>query len=355
LAARPAGAQQDWQPAKTWLFAVGVLQWADGNDWPAMESAKKDRRDVQLVEFFKAHGVPEAHIVYLQDGHATLRRITTALTALLAKTAPGDVLILYYTGHGFRDRTQRRVYFANYDATNGRDAWPVVDIFETIEKHFGGEQALLFADCCFSGALADEALQRKSRVAYGCLCSSFSHNTSTGNWTFTDLMLQGLRGSPLFDEDGDRVIEWEELAHRSLRDMAFIERQRAVFAAGNKFDPRFKLASARGDRTPRGGEHVEVEWKNAWYRAQILAARGREVQVHYVGYADSWDEWVGPQRVRPFRPGSFQPGSQVSVKWEGQWYPATVRRAWYGLHLVHYDNYSDEWNEWVGPDAIRKR
>jgi hypothetical protein len=299
--------------------------------------------------------VPEAHIVYLQDRQATLRRITTALDGLLAKTASDDMLILYYTGHGFRDHMQRQVYFANYDATTGRDAWPVGGIFETIEKHFRGEQALLFADCCFSGALADEAQRRKSRVAYGCLCSSFSHNTSTGNWTFTDLLLEGLRGSPIFDQDGDRTIEWEELAHQSLRDMAFIERQRAVFAVGEKFNPRFKLAAAQGARSPRAGEHVEVEWKNAWYRAQVLGSRGNQVKVHYAGYDDSWDEWVGPPRVRPFRPASFQPGAQVSVKSEGKWYPATVRRAWYGLHLVHYDDYSDEWNEWVGPDAIRKR
>jgi hypothetical protein len=355
LAAWPAAAQQDWQPAKTWLFAVGVLEWHDGREWPAMESAKQDRRDVQLVEHFKTEGVPDSRIAYLQDTHATLRRINAALDTMLGKTSPGDTLILYYTGHGFRDRTKRRVYFANYDATSGHDAWPVADIFDTIERRFRGQRALLFADCCFSGALADEAVQRKSRVAYGCLCSSFSHNTSTGNWTFTDLLLQGLRGSPRFDEDGDRFVEWDELARGSLRDMAFIERQRAVFTAGDQFNPRFKLAPAKGNRTERAGEHIEVEWKNQWYRAQVLASRGREVKIHYVGYDHSWDEWVEPERVRPFRPASFQPGAPVSVKWEGKWYPATVRRAWYGLHLVHYDDYSDEWNEWVGPDAIKRR
>ncbi|HWB08356.1 MAG TPA: agenet domain-containing protein [Pirellulales bacterium] len=355
FAAHRAPAQQDWRPEKTWLFAVGVLEWKDGKDWPAMESAKKDRRDVQLVEHFKAQGVPESRVAYLQDRHATLRRINTALEDMLSKTAPGDTLILYYTGHGFRDRAKRRVYFANYDATRGRDAWPVDEMFDTIERRFRGQQALLLADCCFSGALADEALRRRSPIAFGCLCSSFSHNTSTGNWTFTDLLLGGLRGSPLADENGDRVIEWEELGRWSMREMAFIERQKAVFATGNQFDPRFKLAPARGTRTGRSGEHVEVQWQNKWYRAQVLGSRGEELKVHYVGYADSWDEWVPPERVRPFRPPGFKPGSPVSVKWEGQWYPATVRRAWYGLHLVHYDNYSNEWNEWVGPDAIKER
>jgi hypothetical protein len=355
LAVRPAAAQQDWQPEKTWLFAVGVLEWKDGKDWPAMESAKNNRRDVQLVEHFKAQGVPKSRIAYLQDAQATLRSIDTALNNLLEKTAADDTLILYYTGHGFRDHAKQRVYFANYDATSGRDAWPVDTMFDTIERRFRGQRALLLADCCFSGALADEASRRKSPIAYACLCSSFSHNTSTGNWTFTDLLLQGLRGSPFADEDGDRVIEWEELARWSMREMAFIERQKSVFAAGDQFDPRFKLAPARGARAGRMGEHVEVEWRNQWYRAQVLASRGDELKIHYVDDDDSWDEWVRPDRVRPFRPASFKPGSQVLVKSEGKWYPATVRRAWYGLHLVHYDDYSNEWNEWVGPQSIRKR
>lgn len=65
LTTLPAAAQQDWQPEKTWLLAVGVLEWKDGKDWPAMESAKEDRRDVQLVEHFKSGSVLESHIAYL--------------------------------------------------------------------------------------------------------------------------------------------------------------------------------------------------------------------------------------------------------------------------------------------------
>lgn len=320
-----------------------------------MQGAQKNRRDVQLVDYFKAQGVPAAQIAYLQDRHATLKRITHAFHQLLAKTKSDDLLVFYYTGHGFRDRDKRQVHFANYDATSGADAWPVVGVLDSIEKHFQGERALLMADCCFSGALADEALRRDGRVAYGCLCSSFSHNTSTGNWTFTDLLLTGLRGSPLMDEDGDRAVEWDELARSSVLDMAFIERQRAVFSAGKKFDQRLKLAATKGTRGQRAGERVEVKWQNEWYRAQIVESRGKQFKIHYVGYEDSWDEWVGPERIRPFTPLSFKAGSQVYVKWESQWYPATVRQAWYGLHLVHYDNYSAEWDEWVGPDAIRKR
>ena len=355
LGTAPALAQRDWHPAKTWLFAVGVLEWKDGRDWPAMQGAKKGRRDVQLVEHFKAQGVPGDHIVYLQDRQATFERISDAFHRLLAKTGSGDTLIFYYTGHGFRDHKKREVHFANYDATDGDDAWPVKQIFDTIEKGFRGQRALLMADCCYSGALVDELLRREPAIACGCLCSSFSHNSSTGEWTFSDVLLKGWRGNPMLDTDGDQAIQWSELANAAELDMAFIERQKAVFAANKAFDKRMKLAAATGPRRARVGERLEVKWKDKWYRAQVIDTDGQRLKIHYVGFGPEWDEWVRAERTRPFNPAGFSPGTKVSVKWEGKWYPATVRRAWYGLHFVHYDDYAGEWNEWVAPSAIRKR
>jgi hypothetical protein len=47
----------------------------------------------------------------------------------------------------------------------------------------------------------------------------------------------------------------------------------------------------------------------------------------------------------------------VEVEWsqDQKWYPATIRKAWYGLHLVHYDDYDSSADEWVGPGAVRLR
>lgn len=347
-------ADDGWKPSKTWLFAVGILEWQDGAEWPVMNDAKKDRRDVQIVNLFRSLDVPPNQMVYLQDRHATLEGIRRAFQQLLAKTRDDDLLVFYFTGHGFRDHKKHRGHFANYDAKSGADAWPVAEVLETIEKRFRGRQALLMADCCFSGALVDEILRQDRRVAYGCLCSSFSHNSSTGKWTFTDLLLKGLRGEPTIDEDGDRAIRWDELARAATLEMAFVEGQKAAYAATESFDPRLKLATASGSRGPRVGERLEVKWKDKWYRAQIVDARPPNFKIHYAGYDDGWDEWITTDRMRPFRPASIASGTKVLVKSEGKWYPATVLRGWYGLHYVHYDGWAAEWDEWVSADAIKK-
>ena len=81
-----APAALDWQPRKTWLFAVGVLEWQHSDAWPAMPNAQVNRRDVQLVEHFRTAGVPERQIVFLQDRHATRKKIQQAFAGELSQT-----------------------------------------------------------------------------------------------------------------------------------------------------------------------------------------------------------------------------------------------------------------------------
>ncbi|HEY2249965.1 MAG TPA: caspase family protein, partial [Planctomycetaceae bacterium] len=176
----------DWRPDKTWVFAVGVLEYQHPDVWRNQPAAKTDRRDVQLVEHFRKTGVPAAQIVYLQDREATQKHIRQSLAQLLERTRQGDLLILYYTGHGSRDHKTREVHFVNYDAKDGPTAWSVAEIAKTVDQGFQGEKALLMADCCYSGGLYDELKRHDRRVPFACLCSSFSHNSSTGNWTYSD-------------------------------------------------------------------------------------------------------------------------------------------------------------------------
>jgi len=352
-----ADAGPDWQPERTWVFAVGVLEYQHPDVWRNQPAAKVDRRDVQLVDHFRKVGVPAAQLVYLQDRAATQKQIRQSLASLLERTRPGDLLILYYTGHGSRDHKTREVHFVNYDAKDGPTAWSVAEIAKTVDHGFQGDKALLMADCCYSGGLYDELKRHDRRVPFACLCSSFSHNSSTGNWTYTDALLKGLRGHPAVDQNGDGHVEFSEIAAYSELDMGFIERQKSVSARSPQFPEHWTLAATTGRAQPRLGERVEVHWKDKWYRAQIIDVKDSQFKISYVNYDSSWDEWVGPDRIRPYRPHEFAEGQNVDVYWsqDKTWYPAKIRRAWYGLHFVHYDGYADEWDDWVAPDAVRLR
>jgi hypothetical protein len=340
-----------WNPDRIWLFVVGTLEWKYDEYFPPFP--KQNRRDAALVEFFRAQGVPEAQIVYLQDGQATSKNIQQALKTQLAATRAGDLLVLYYCGHGSKN-DDGAVYFVSYD-TDGEDPppWMADTIPAAIERSFRGSHALLMVDCCYSGYLADALPQPAKRIAYACLTSSLASESSTGNWTFTEGLLAGLHGHAFVDADSNSSITLGELAAQIAESMAFAEEQISTFITTSNFDPNIVVGAARPRIGPRVGQRVEAYDGDDWYRAQIIDVRGQEFKVHYYGYEESDDEWVTADRMREVTWTRYPVGAAVEVKWKRKWYPATVLDIRGGIHQIQYQDYGPEWNEWVASKRIR--
>lgn len=115
------------------------------------------------------------------------------------------------------------------------------------------------------------------------------------------------------------------------------------------------------------GDKAEVLWQGSWYPATVLHSNGERCFIHYDGYESSWDEWVGPDRIKlkgaksnapktpppPPPPGGYQEGDPVQVLWKGTWYNAHVLKSKGPQSFIHYDGYDNSWDEWVGPERIR--
>src|SRR3989442_10477840 len=195
---------RDWQPQRTWVFVVGTLQWKHRDMFDSFP--QKNRRDAQLVEFFRQQGVPSQQLVYLQDAQATTRQVKTAFAAFLAKAREGDLLFVYYCGHGYKSDDGRTTFFATYDAGDDTPGWSTDSIVRDIEKYFKGSRAFLTADCCYSGSLAQQTQKLGHRVSYATLASASASHVSTENWTFTEMLLAALRGESFADLNGDGEI-----------------------------------------------------------------------------------------------------------------------------------------------------
>lgn len=292
------GQTQSWNPARTWVFAVGILEFEHGDSWDSFP--KEGRKDAELVDFFRQSGVPYNQILFIKDREATRERIERSMARFLSKANEGDLLIFYYTGHGAQDDDTGKVYFASYDADDDlqRTAWSVSSIFNTIERNFRGSRALVIADCCYSGALADEAARRRSLISYAVLTSARADSLSTAEWTFTDALIRGLRGSAKLDRNRDGEIELSELARYERSRMWSQEGQLPTFKTTGNFSPEMILADVATKSASRLNERVEVEWEGQWYAATILEVRGAKYRIHYEGYGTEWDEWVDDSRLR---------------------------------------------------------
>lgn len=372
--ANPVG-NRDWQPQKTWVFVVGILRWENQDMFNSFPQT--NRRDAQLVEFFRQQGVPPEQLVFLKDAQATSRRVTGSFRKFLSQSSPGDLLFFYYTGHGYKSDDARRTFFATYDAGEDVEGWAVDSIVSDIEKYFKGSRALLTADTCYSGSLAAQTQSPGRRVSYASLTSSSASQESTENWTFTEMLLAGFRGNSYADINGDGEVTLSELAEDIKEDMAFAEGQRSTFATTGSFPAEMLVAPATSKIDPLISKRIEVHSEGDWYKARVIDARGSRYRVHYYGFEDSddeWvstrqmrslktkedsrasrrDDWVATEKVRELKVADYHVGSRVEVNWQGKWYPARVLRIERGAHLIHYIGYDDRWDEWVSADRIRR-
>ncbi len=56
----------------------------------------------------------------------------------------------------------------------------------------------------------------------------------------------------------------------------------------------------------------------------------------------------------PAQPGTFKPGQKVQIFWGSTWYPGSIVRAEGAKFRVHYDGWSDSFDETVTPDRLRE-
>ena len=47
------------------------------------------------------------------------------------------------------------------------------------------------------------------------------------------------------------------------------------------------------------GQRVKVEWDGGWWDASVLKVEPSSFFITYEGFDSSWDEWVGPSRIKP--------------------------------------------------------
>nr|HMT08378.1 hypothetical protein [Pyrinomonadaceae bacterium] len=159
--AQTATAQtKQWEPKRTWVFMVCLVEWKDSATWAPFP--QENRKDIVLRDTLKKRGVPSSQIVYLQDEVATTASVERQFAEFLKKPAPGDWIFVYFEGHGDRDDADGTPYLITYDVNSRNKGWKFAAIPDAIEANFRGSHAIIALDNCYSGAMA-AAVKSKTR------------------------------------------------------------------------------------------------------------------------------------------------------------------------------------------------
>jgi len=205
-----------------YVLAVGADDYAPA--YPDLEFAVVDAQAV-ADEFMRQEGgmYTRVYTTTLTDRDATRENIFRALREF-GEMKPQDVLLLFFSGHGVRDRDRSgriRYYYLPAGVTpstlaSRAMAW---EDFSGEIRRLNAGRVILLLDACHSGDVSSGASNEKVAASMagdvGIVFTSSSGNEfsyedrSWGHGAFTRALLDGLRGKA--DFTGDGIVDWSEL------------------------------------------------------------------------------------------------------------------------------------------------
>lgn len=99
------------------------------------------------------------------------------------------------------------------------------------------------------------------------------------------------------------------------------------------------------------GDIILVKKGGKWLPGKVIAAGTTEYKIHYVGMESSFDEWVGPGKIKEIK---YEIGQRVMVFWHGDWFEAEILNYDDGKYKVHFKGFPSSCDEWVTIDRMKK-
>jgi len=201
-----------------YAVCIGLSEFLDP-EIPALPFGAKDAEDVSTV-LQNRGGIRKDCMRLLTDAEATKTNIEAALEGFLSKAGPNDVIILYWSGHGFPEPDNpKNVYFACYDTYLRKPFTGYrMDKVRQSLKEKGSAATLVIADTCHAGNIVTRGLEVGAReigimpainemkssqtvpegMAFLAGADTDRKAVEISSWSngaFTHIMLKGLNGA----------------------------------------------------------------------------------------------------------------------------------------------------------------
>jgi hypothetical protein len=206
---------QRTRSGQAWAIIIGVSEYqhVGRGGLTNLVFAENDALDVAAE--LKRSGWRSSNIKVLTNEQATERNVRIALESWLTKAGPDDLILLYWSGHGYPDPDDpEKVYFACYDTdlTIPATGYRMDRVRDALEER-GARQVVLMADTCHAGKLITRSGERGVASAFANSAikerplppgwifmvgadsdrQAIEHS-SWANGAFTHCLLEGLRG-----------------------------------------------------------------------------------------------------------------------------------------------------------------
>ncbi len=223
----------------TYLVAVGV------SDYHCIDDLRLPQNDASaMASLFSKQN---AKVYLLLNEKATKNRVVQTMETVFAQAKPNDMILLYFSGHGFAGG------FCTYDTDCQGGGYLSYDDLRKIYSRSKAKRKVIFADACFSGSFRTKAQNKKSEQVLNSqnimlFLSSRTNETSRErsdmkNGYFTHYLLKGLAGEA--DANKDKVVTSKELFTYVNKNVAEISKNNQHPVMWGKFSDNFIVMKNR--------------------------------------------------------------------------------------------------------------
>ena len=376
------------------IVLTGVLDYSSCENIISFESDK--RKDYELYKTLISKFINTKYTVFLKESDVNKKNVLQKIYEALHNQESKDLFIFYFTGHGIlSDNGEPGLLMSDSTIITK------TELKNILQQNNKNQKMILFGDFCYSGLLADIARELNLEGLDINAITSASSNLSTGNWSYTQTLIDSFEGRSIIDKDNKGFINFIDIAKEVQNVMFNRERQKSDYyllpnlenstisnakikimnnTSNIKYDGWYSSNEGitrvtdfkddlfeveyynyntykfeflkESELSPiqiadfEVGNHINVDCEEGTYKAMIIEVDRIFYKVSYVGWGSEWNEWITKHRING--------DEKVEIFLDDNWYPGEILQVKNNKFFIRYHEYDTCFDEWVDVTRIKK-
>ena len=327
------------------LVIAGVLDYSSCENIISFNS--ENRKDYELYKTLISKFKNIKHSTFIKEKEVNKDNVLKKFYEAMYDQNNEDLFIFYFTGHGsLSENNEPGLLMSNGDIISK------TELKNIIKQNYQNQTIILLGDFCYSGLLADIAIELNNDDFNVNAITSASSNLSTENWSYTQTLIDSFNGRSIIDKDNKGFINFMDVAKEVQNVMFNRERQKSDFFLQPDF-VNYNISNAKMEVIKNEGDIKYDEWYCSHEGiARVIGFKNNLVEVEYYHYNKYKFESLKESDLSPIQIADFSVGDHIDVNWEGEIHKAIIESVDRIFYKVSYIGWGSEWNEWITKHRI---
>jgi len=327
------------------IVLTGVLDYSSCENIISFESDK--RKDYELYKTLISKFINTKYTVFLKESDVNKKNVLQKIYEALHNQESKDLFIFYFTGHGIlSDNGEPGLLMSDSSIITK------TELKNILQQNNKNQKMILFGDFCYSGLLADIARELNLEGLDINAITSASSNLSTGNWSYTQTLIDSFEGRSIIDKDNKGFINFIDIAKEVQNVMFNRERQKSDYYLLPNLE-NSKISNAK-IKIMNNTSNIKYD---GWYSSNEGITRVTDFkddlfEVEYYNYNAYKFEFLKESELSTIQIADFEVGNHINVDCEEGTYKAMIIEVDRIFYKVSYEEWGPEWNEWITKHRI---